>query len=158
MSTRELATPRGARHGRCKRRRLTVVAFLSMAAFVAGASSASAITPGLYEVTSEIAGTAGQSAKHKSIKHCIQNPDVIETDHLTEQFGIPSCRRTSQSLSSGRISLQIQCGSGNNRLTLTGNGTYSDERYVLTSDVAIKLDDTSLRVTTRLSAQRIGEC
>ncbi len=158
MTTRPAPTSRRVRSSLRSRGRLTGIAFLLSAASVVAASSASAITPGLYEVTSELAGSAGQSAKRKSVKHCVQNPDVIETEHLTEQFGIPSCRTTSQSLTSGRISLQIQCSGGNNRLTLTGNGTYSDDSYVLTSDVAIKLDDTSLRVTTRLSAQRIGEC
>lgn len=152
--TRTLLTWRVRRYLRW----LSGIAVLISAFFAAGVSTASAITPGLYEITSEIAGTAGQSAQQRSLRQCVVETDAIQTDHLTEQFGIPSCRTTSQSLASGRISLQIQCGSGSNRLTLTGNGTYTDERYVLTSDVAIKLDGTSVRMTTRLSAQRIGDC
>ncbi|MCR9278274.1 MAG: DUF3617 domain-containing protein [Pseudomonadaceae bacterium] len=158
MSTQTTTVPRSTSQRMLKRLPHMTAAWLLLAAFSASASSAGAFTPGLYEVTSEIAGTAGQSAQHITAEHCITDAKAINTSHLTKQFGIAQCRTTSQSITSGRISLQVQCGSGANRLTLTGNGTYTRTGYVLTSDIAMKLDNTAVRVTTRLNARRIGDC
>ena len=73
-------------------------------------------------------------------------------------FDISSCQTTASSVSGGRLLLQVQCASGDRRLTLNGNGTIADDGYSVTSDVAIKLDSTSIRLTTRTEATRVGDC
>lgn len=77
---------------------------------------------------------------------------------MAQRYGISDCETTKHSVSAGRILLQVQCGSDNRRLTLNGHGTVTDSEYSVTSDVAIKLDTTSIRLTTRTSGKRIGDC
>lgn len=116
------------------------------------------LNPGLYVVTSSADATAQHSSSTSEQRACLSSTPDAGVDKLAARYDITDCKTTKSSATAGRILLQVQCGTDDRRLTLNGNGTFTDDSYSMTSDVAIKLESTSLRLTTRTSGKRVGDC
>ena len=126
----------------------------------APAQAAWALTPGLYELRSSSESATNQRQDLPVRKACLSGEPDADIAAIADRFDfdVSSCQTTASSVSGGRLLLQVQCASGDRRLTLNGNGTIADDGYSVTSDVAIKLDSTSIRLTTRTEATRVGDC
>lgn len=142
------------------RNRLLVLASIAP---LAGAQAAPTVTPGQWEsrMTVEDMAMPGMppnvlammKGKPTVTRYCL-TPQDAEADPRKMLNADKSCKMNRFSMAGGRIDAQMQCQTEQGPATITMAGSYAAEAYDMTS----RMEAGAMRMTSRMSARRLGPC
>ena len=128
------------------------VATLLVILACAGAASAQAMQPGLWELTSRME-MSGMAMPPMTIQQCIRD---ASPESAVPQM--PNCTVTSRSASGNTVRWSVSCRQGG--MAMTGNGEMTIQGATSDGVLQMTLDEGGQRqqMTQRYSGRRVGDC
>ncbi|MCB1685837.1 MAG: DUF3617 family protein [Pseudomonadales bacterium] len=119
------------------------------------------LTPGLYEISTEmISSELPLPATTYTTTTCLSSEN-LEKDLSKTLAALPEgqeCEAVNFELASGQARISIRCITPMGAMQLDSQGIYSADGYSLASTVSTELAGRELKINSKTTGKRIGDC
>ena len=117
------------------------------------ADAASPMQPGMWEITARLE-MAGMPTQQQTVNDCIQNTQSPEEIIPTQD----DCTIETRGIAGNRLSWTMRCQQGTAVMDGTGEMTMSATTYEAVMQMAVTEGGQTMRMTSRYSGRRVGDC
>lgn len=138
-----------------------ILAGLGLVTMAGMAQAADMLTPGLYEINTQILETNMPMAPQPGTsKHCITQADIDRDPESAfyQQSEAQQCDVANFDIGGGKVTMALRCAMPGGQMDMTMDGSYTATSYEMTNNMTVNMAGMAMFVRSKSTAQRIGGC